>query len=165
MQALFKALGLDDRVYFLPFPTIDLESVGPTIAKSINLVVIEQALLNTSPQRIYDTEGWRGSQQALLRPGFGWFWTEHSGMNTVTGIAAMLNYGSDVRTVLGRWRAHSSENCVRTFLDVVVTVQQKVSETRIEAVGYGATQILFPTTYSDIKMMKNRRVEIKILDF
>ncbi|MDW3645652.1 MAG: OmpA family protein [Bacteroidia bacterium] len=49
---------------------------------------------------------------------------------------------------------------VRVFL-----VNEGISNERIETKGYGARRMLFPQTIDDIEMMKNRRVEIKILDF
>ena len=49
---------------------------------------------------------------------------------------------------------------VRVFL-----VNAGIQDERIKTKGFGARKMLFPNTIDDIEMMKNRRVEIKILDF
>lgn len=44
-------------------------------------------------------------------------------------------------------------------------INHGIGEERIFAKGFGASQMLYPNTIDEFEMMKNRRVEIKILDF
>jgi outer membrane protein OmpA-like peptidoglycan-associated protein len=49
-------------------------------------------------------------------------------------------------------------NAVKKYL-----IQNKIDSGRIQFIGYGNTQMLFPTPKSEAEMSANRRVEIKIL--
>ena len=47
----------------------------------------------------------------------------------------------------------------------VYLVNAGIKDERIQTKGFGARRMLFPNTIDEMEMMKNRRVEIKILDF
>ena len=68
-----------------------------------------------------------GDREALLLPGVGTIWSEHSERNGIASFAAILGESEENQNRLGRWSAGTSEGYVRTTRGIVERVQRDVA--------------------------------------
>ena len=101
----------------LPLPGADLTAARGHPAKYVDAAAYSQSLFGVL--KVVDTD----AKVALLEPGVGAYWTEHSERNGLPTWAASYGVHSDHIDRLGRWGARMSEQYVRSTRLIVERLQ------------------------------------------
>jgi hypothetical protein len=122
-----------DRDYFLPMPNPDLSGCIHSEARYTDAAAIARAVLADLPRVSYDNllSRWRrdeGGQNLLLTAEAVSFWKLHGMRNFLKSAALSAGIASDRTNFLGRWKAQSSDEYVRTSRQIILETQRIVAQ-------------------------------------
>jgi len=119
------------RDYMLPLPAADFEGVRRGPALYADMLAMSRALLRelrrgVDPDESPDTDCW---ERPLLEAELVGFWSEHGDRAQLISWAACCGIDKASLDALGRWRAGTSDDYIRTSKAMVLEAQDVVART------------------------------------
>ena len=134
---IWKAEDFDfGRDYFLPLPSVGLDSVRKAKAEYIDaLNMSREAFKHLNQVRRATGGSWEVADRALFLADLPLLWSEHSERFCLPSWAALRGVPKDQRDYLGRWGPDGSEVYNQTQLATVRTIQRETAAYLREHVG------------------------------